>query len=51
MPGRAWTAAFLAAAAGVGFSVLAQHVHYTVDVLAAPFFAYASVRLAASLDR
>ena len=51
VPGRAWTAAFLAAAAGVGFSVLAQHVHYTVDVLAAPFFAYASVRLAASFGR
>lgn len=49
VPGRAWRAAFLAASAAVGFSVLAQHVHYTVDVLAAPFFAYASVRLAARL--
>jgi len=26
----------------VGFSVLLQHVHYSIDVLAAPFFAYCS---------
>jgi hypothetical protein len=39
---------------GVGFAVtafiaagvLAQHAHYTVDVVAAPFFAYASYRIA-----
>jgi hypothetical protein len=51
VPGRAWCAAFLAASVAVGFSVLVQHVHYTIDVFAAPFFAYASVGLAASLDR
>jgi len=27
-----------------------QHVHYTVDVLVAPLFAYASFRLALLLD-
>ncbi len=30
----------------VGIAVLIQHVHYTVDVLAAPFFAYTSYRIA-----
>lgn len=29
----------------VAICVLLQHVHYTVDVLAAPFFAYGSVQL------
>lgn len=29
----------------VGLAVLLQHVHYTIDVVAAPFFAYASYRL------
>jgi hypothetical protein len=51
VPGRAWRTFFLASAAAVGICVLVQHVHYTVDVLAAPFFAYASVRLATALDR
>ena len=30
----------------VGLSVLLQHTHYSVDVLAAPFFAYTSYRIA-----
>ncbi len=47
VPGRGWKALFLVCTAAVGISVLVQHVHYTVDVLAAPFFAYASARLAA----
>ena len=29
----------------VGISVILQHVHYTVDVVTAPFFAYVSLRL------
>jgi len=30
----------------VGLSVILQHAHYTVDVLVAPFVAYASYRIA-----
>ena len=36
---------FLVASAGVAFCVLAQHVHYTVDVLVAPFVSFASFQL------
>lgn len=39
-------ALLLAATAAVGAAVLVQHVHYTVDVLAAPFFVYGSWRVA-----
>lgn len=46
VPGRAARAFFLAATAGVAFLVLVQHVHYAVDVLAAPPFAYAAWRIA-----
>lgn len=45
VPGRAAKAFFLACTASVAFLVLVQHVHYTVDVLAAPPFAYAAWRL------
>ncbi|MCG3192315.1 MAG: hypothetical protein DIJKHBIC_01555 [Thermoanaerobaculia bacterium] len=43
---RGHRVAFLVATAGVAFCVLLQHVHYSVDVFAAPFFSYASVRVA-----
>lgn len=46
VPGRTVRAFFLACAAGVAFLVLVQHVHYAVDVLAAPPFAYAAWRIA-----
>jgi membrane-associated phospholipid phosphatase len=46
VPGRRSKAFFLFCTAAVGISVLAQHVHYSIDVLAAPFFAYASFRIA-----
>ncbi len=46
VPGRAAKAFFLACTAGVAFLVLVQHVHYAVDVLAAPPFAYAAWRIA-----
>lgn len=36
---------FLAGTVFVGFGVIAQHVHYSGDVFAAPFFAYGSWRL------
>ena len=45
VPGRAAKALFLACTLGVAFLVLVQHVHYAVDVLAAPPFAYAAWRL------
>lgn len=37
---------FLFATVLVAFAVLIQHVHYTIDVVAAPFFAYSSYRIA-----
>ncbi|MEI7703987.1 MAG: phosphatase PAP2-related protein [Deltaproteobacteria bacterium] len=45
VPGRAAKAFFLACTGGVAILVLLQHVHYTVDVLAAPVFAYAAWRV------
>lgn len=41
VPGRALKAALALGAAGVALGVLWQHVHYTVDVLVAPFVAFA----------
>lgn len=46
VPGRWAKAFFLAATAGVATLVLVQHVHYTVDVLVAPPFAFAAYTLA-----
>jgi membrane-associated phospholipid phosphatase len=36
---------FLTCTIAVGLAVLLQHVHYTIDVLAAPFFTYTSYRI------
>ncbi len=48
-PGRRLRALFLACTIAVGGCVLWQHVHYTVDVLVAPFFAFAARALAVRL--
>ncbi|MCF8243289.1 MAG: sphingomyelin synthase family protein [Melioribacteraceae bacterium] len=42
---------FLSAAVLVGFFVIVQHVHYTIDVIAAPFFAYCSYRIAVIFNK
>ncbi len=49
VPGRLAKGVFLACAALVGACLLWQHVHYAVDVLAAPVFAWASWRVVAWL--
>ncbi|HUM10031.1 MAG TPA: phosphatase PAP2-related protein [Myxococcaceae bacterium] len=49
VPGRRLRALFLACTIAVGGCVLWQHVHYTVDVLVAPFFAFAARALAVRL--
>ena len=41
---------FLISSILVGIAVLLQHVHYTIDVLAAPFFAYSSYKIAAFIN-
>lgn len=49
VPGGRARPFFLACTVAVGAAVLVQHVHYAVDVLAAPFFAYGAWRLAGRL--
>ncbi|HUM03216.1 MAG TPA: phosphatase PAP2-related protein [Thermoanaerobaculia bacterium] len=51
VPGRRSKALFLFCTAAVGACVLWQHVHYTIDVLAAPLFAWASTRLVFNVRR
>lgn len=41
---------FLTATLLVALAVIVQHVHYTIDVYAAPFFAYAAYSLAKKFD-
>lgn len=41
---------FLIATVLVAFCVIVQHVHYSIDVFAAPFFAYAALRAAKWID-
>ncbi len=42
---------FLVCTVLVAVCVLVQHVHYTIDVIAAPFFCYASYRIALLMHR
>lgn len=42
---RSFKILFLSSTILVGTAVLLQHVHYTVDVIAAPFFAYTSYKI------
>ncbi|MFP4370349.1 MAG: phosphatase PAP2-related protein [Candidatus Kapaibacterium sp.] len=49
---KTWVkAVFFAIGVIVAVMVVLQHVHYTVDVLAAPFFAYGAYRLSVLLRR
>jgi len=48
-PEKKWRMLFLILTTIVALAVLVQHVHYTVDVIAAPFFAYISFILAKKL--
>lgn len=43
---KGWRYLYLAASALFGVSVLLAHVHYTIDVVAAPFMAYSIFKLA-----
>jgi membrane-associated phospholipid phosphatase len=45
MEKRILKVAFLIFTLVVGISVILQHVHYSIDVFAAPFFAYTSYRI------
>lgn len=44
-PGRVWKAVFLTCSLMVAGAVVLQHVHYTIDVFAAPFFAFGALAL------
>jgi len=41
---------FLCSTLVIGMAVILQHVHYLVDVLTAPFFAYASYRIVCKIN-
>jgi hypothetical protein len=51
VPPRPWRPLYLGLTVAVAAAVVLQHVHYSVDVLVAPFVAYGCVRLARRLDR
>ena len=48
LPGRRARRMFFSATAAVGLCVILQHVHYTIDVFAAIFFAYGCYRAIAA---
>jgi membrane-associated phospholipid phosphatase len=49
--GKGLRTVFLVCTVAVGISVLLQHVHWTVDVLVAPFVAYTCFRVVTMLAR
>jgi membrane-associated phospholipid phosphatase len=49
--GRGLRIFFLICTSVVGVSVLIQHVHYSIDVLAAPFYSYTCYRLSTVLNQ
>jgi hypothetical protein len=49
IPGKWLRGAYACATLVVGLCVVFQHVHYTVDVVAAPFFAYGAYSLVAGI--
>jgi len=49
MPGKPLKTAYAFFTVVVGTCVVLQHVHYTVDVIAAPFFAYGAYRIVLSI--
>ena len=51
MPKKGLQIAYFAATTVIGFCVLVQHSHYTIDVLAAPFFTYAAFRIVVLVQR
>jgi hypothetical protein len=50
MPSKTTRAVFLFCVAGVAVCVLWQHAHYSIDVFAAPFFAYCAFAVARALN-
>lgn len=51
LPRRGSRLVFAAATAAMGAMVLIQHVHYTIDVLVAPFVAFGAVSMARAGER
>jgi hypothetical protein len=50
MPSKSLRRLFLFCVLSVALCVLLQHVHYTIDVLAAPFFAYCAYVVARNIN-
>lgn len=48
---KIWKRIFLAATIIIAICVLVQHVHYTVDVIAAPFFGYCAFLIAKKITK
>jgi hypothetical protein len=49
MPTSFWRWFFAVSAVAIGLCVILQHVHYTVDVVAAFFFAFGAMKIGESI--